>query len=100
MMDNQDKAAPAAISTATAGPLTLGSITVAVAKSTFLGLTVSTTTVALPVAGLVVGGGALTYGGYRVWRAMRGASPSLPGDTGSNDPPAPESGTSETEPDS
>jgi len=73
-MDKQDKAALTAISAATLAGTTLGTITVAIAKTTFLGITVSTTTVALPVAGLVAAGGLITYGGYRVWRALKPGS--------------------------
>jgi fatty acid desaturase len=70
-MDKLDKAALAAIGGGTTAGLALGSITVAVAQTTFLGIGISTTTVALPVAGLVAAGGAVTWGGYRVWRALR-----------------------------
>ncbi len=68
-MDKMDKAALAAIGTSTA--LTGGgSVTVAVITKTFLGITVGTTTVALPVAGIVATVGLATWGGYRVWRWM------------------------------
>jgi hypothetical protein len=70
-MDKQDKAALTAIGAATLAGTTLGTITVAIVKTTFLGITLSTTTVALPVAGLVAAGGLVTYGGYRVWRALK-----------------------------
>jgi hypothetical protein len=67
-MDNQDTAALAAIGAATGLSTTAGTITVAVTTTKILGFTVATTTVGLPVAGLVLAGGAVTYGGYKVWK--------------------------------
>ena len=48
-----------------------GSITVAVTTTKILGVTVATSTVALPVAGLVVAGGAVTYGSFRMWKWLQ-----------------------------
>jgi hypothetical protein len=46
-----------------------------VTTTKILGITVATTTVGLPVAGLVLAGGALTFGGYKVWKWMRANDP-------------------------
>jgi hypothetical protein len=79
-MDSTDKKAVAAIASASAAAAGLGSVTVAVITSTapawgplgWLGLTtVTVTTVALPVAGVVAAAGAATWGAYRVARAVR-----------------------------
>jgi hypothetical protein len=71
-MDNEDKAALAVIGTATGVSTVAGTVTVAVTTTKVLGITVATTTVALPVAGLVLAGGAVTYGGYKMWKWLRG----------------------------
>jgi hypothetical protein len=71
-MDKEDKAALTAITAATGVSTMAGSITVAVTTTKILWITVATTTVALPVAGLVAAGGALTFGGYKMWKWLRG----------------------------
>ena len=63
-MDSQDKTVLAAISAATGVSTAAGTITVMVTTTKILGITVATTTVALPVAGLVLAGGALTFGAH------------------------------------
>lgn len=63
-MDKQDKLVLAAIGAATGVGTTTGTITVLVTTTKILGITVASTTVALPVAGLIAAGGALTFGGY------------------------------------
>lgn len=51
-MDGEDKAALAAIGAATGVSATVGTVTVLVTTTKILGITVATTTVAVPVAGL------------------------------------------------
>jgi hypothetical protein len=70
-MDSQDKTVLGAIAAATGVSTAAGTITVIVTTTKILGITVATTTVALPVAGLVAAGGAVTFGGYKVWRWLR-----------------------------
>jgi hypothetical protein len=72
-MDKQDKAALAAIGAATGLSTAAGTITILVTTTKILGITVASTTVGLPVAGLVLAGGALTWGGYKVWKVMQAA---------------------------
>ena len=78
-MDMLDKAALSALSAACTAAVSLGTVTIAVFTTTvpawgplgWIGLTaVTTTTVALPVAGVVVIGGAATWGGIKVYKAM------------------------------
>jgi hypothetical protein len=69
---SSDKAALTAIGAATGLSTVAGSIAVAVTTTKILGITVATTTVALPVAGIVAAGGALTFGGYKMRKRLRG----------------------------
>ena len=64
-MDSQDKTVLGAIAAATGVSTTGGAITVMVTTTKILGITVATTTVALPVAGLVAAGGAVGLGDVR-----------------------------------
>lgn len=70
-MDKEDKLVLGAIGAATGLSTTAGTITVLVSTTKILGITVATTTVALPVAGLIAAGGAVTFGGYKMWKWLR-----------------------------
>jgi hypothetical protein len=70
-MDSQDKTVLGAIAAATGVSTAAGTITVMVTTTKILGFTVATSTVALPVAGLVAAGGAATLGGYKMWKWLR-----------------------------
>jgi hypothetical protein len=70
-MDREEKTVLSVIGTLTGLTSTAGSVTIAVTTTKILGITVATSTVALPVAGIAVAGGALTYGGYKVLRWLR-----------------------------
>jgi hypothetical protein len=84
-MDSQDRTVLGAIAAATGVSTAAGTITVMVTTTKILGITVATTTVALPVAGLVAAGGAATFGGYKMWKWLRSRDGAQ---TGNN--PAPE----------
>lgn len=70
-MDREEKTVLSVLGALTTTLSTAGSVTIAVTTTKVLGITVATTTVALPVVSVAVVGGALTYGGYKVWRMLR-----------------------------
>jgi hypothetical protein len=70
-MDNQDKTIFGVLAAATGIGATAGTITVIVTTTKILGITVATTTVGLPVAGVIAAGGALTFGGYKMLKWLR-----------------------------
>ena len=70
-MDSEEKVVVGVIGTATGVSATAGSLTVLVTTTKILGITVATTTVAVPVFAIIATGGLLTYGGYKMWKSLR-----------------------------
>jgi hypothetical protein len=70
-MEKEEKVVLAAVGAATGVSTMAGTVTVLVTTTKILGITVATTTVAVPVAGLIAAGGVLTFGGYKMWKWLR-----------------------------